>query len=379
MISLAHIGMQSRSRVQSRNPSRAASPALSVRSRRSVMSSRQRQQKYMQQIDLTDDEDSDLDFTDDSRSRIKKSIEATKQTRQRRNTEQLDLDYRDNEVINRIQRMKEKSRHIRERRSGSLTNFPVTKKERDSGSLTPSDDELRKLSSKFRKSSLTSPIPQSKKKILSDSEREMAVNKKKNESAKVAETTSKVIKTESEESSDGEGHGTKIESPTEVIKEPQSKPKAISQTRPLSIAVEATKSVIKKSETQIVSGKNQQEPQPNTSRGTRQESTQSTSSSSALSRAEIPKETSAIKSSIQSTPTPPVNWECEHCTFVNESDAKICVICCKTRTEVLKQLPQVDEEIDINEINDSILQSESDVKQKGKLRKITFLPGTKAR
>lgn len=366
--------MQSRSRVQSRNPSRAASPTLSVRSRRSVMSSRQRQQKYMQHIDLTDDEDSDLDFTDDSRSRIRKSMEVLKQTRQRRNTEQLDLDYRDNEVINRIQRMKEKSKHIRERRSGSLTNFPVTKKDIDSGSLTPSDDELRKVSSKFRKSSLTSPIPQSKKKLLSDSasEREMAVdNKKKIVSEKVS-TTSKVIKTESE--SDGEGQRAVSESPPKVIKE-QPKTKIISESRPLTI--ETPKNNIKKFESQTVGGKSQHDLTP--TKSTRQEATQSTSSSSSLPKPEIPKETPAAKSSIQSTPPPPVNWECEHCTFVNESDAKICVICCKTRTEVLKQLPEADDEIDINEINDSILQSESDVKQKGKLRKITFLPGTKAR
>lgn len=351
--------MQSRSRVQSRNPSRAASPTLSVRSRRSVMSSRQRQQKYMQHIDLTDDEDSDLDFTDDSRARIRKSIEVLKQTRQRRNTEQLDLDYRDTEVINRIQRMKEKSKHIRERRSGSLTNFPVTKKEHRSGSLTPSDDELRKLSTKFRKSSLTSPIPQSKKKILSDSASEKEI--------KVKKTTSKVIKTESDDEVEIKGQCAVRESSPEIIKA-----KPISESQPLTIAVETN--VIKKSENQSVKISS-----PIKSK--RQEATQSTSSSS-LSKAEIPKETPAAKSSIQFTQPPPpplVNWECEHCTFVNDSDSKVCVICCKTRTEVLKQLPQSEDEIDINEINDSISHSESDVKQKGKIRKITFLPGTKAR
>lgn len=363
--------MQSRSRVQSRNPSRAASPALSVRSRRSMMSSKQRQQKYMQHIDLTDDEDSDLDFTDDSRSRIRKSMEVLKQTRQRRNTEQLDLDYRDNEVINRIQRMKEKSKYIRERRSGSLTNFPVTaKQQRESGSLTPSDDELRKLSTKFRKSSLTSPIPQMKKKFLSDSasEREATVgDKKKNVSEKVI-ATSKVIKSDSEDLSEGEGH----RPPSPKI---AAKTKPISESRPLTVAVKTTKNIPKKSEDNI---KNQQD--LNTiEKCTRveEEATQSSSTSSP-SKTEISKETPAAKSSIQATP-PPVNWECEHCTFVNEYDAKICVICCKTRTEVLKQLPDVEDEIDINEINDSILQSESDVKQKGKIRKITFLPGTKAR
>jgi hypothetical protein len=72
-------------------------------------------------------------------------------------------------------------------------------------------------------------------------------------------------------------------------------------------------------------------------------------------------------------------WECEHCTFVNDPLEKICIICCKTRVEVLKQLPKLEEpEIDINEINDSILENDNDAKQKGKIRKISFLPGTKA-
>lgn len=364
--------MQSRSRVQSRNPSRAASPALSVRSRRSVMSSRQRQQKYMQHIDLTDDEDSDLDFTDDSRARIKKNVEAPKQTKHRRNTEQLDLDYRDNEVINRIQRMKEKSKHIRERRSGSLTNWPVSTKERESGSLTPSDDELRKLSSKFRKSSLTSLVPHSKKKLHSDSasEKDVQVNNQK----KVDLTMSKAIKLNSEGSSEGEGQRAKSTSPPPKVVKEQLASKPISESRPLTVVAETSKNTIKKSEVKANNETNQQDPNP--AKSTRQ-TTQSAPPSS-LIKPEIPKETPATKSSIQSSP-PPVNWECEHCTFVNEYDAKVCAICCKTRTEVLKQLPEVDDEIDINEINDSILQSENDVKQKGKIRKITFLPGTKAR
>ena len=73
------------------------------------------------------------------------------------------------------------------------------------------------------------------------------------------------------------------------------------------------------------------------------------------------------------------DWECHHCTFVNDSESKVCTICCKTRVDVLQQLPKSEEDdIDINEINDSILQNENDVKQKGKVRKISFLPGTKA-
>lgn len=387
--------MQSRSRVQSRNPSRATSPALSHRSRRSVMSSRQRQ-KYMD--DLTDDEDSELEmFTDDSRSRIKKSMEALRNSRHRKNSEQLDLDYRDNEVINRIQRMKEKSKMIRERRSGSLTNWPTTTKERENGSLTPSDDELRRLSTKFRKSSLTSPLLEKNKKILSDSasERDDATKKKN-----------------AIEGSSSQQHKIPKESSPKVMKIDQQHKveemsKTISETRqlqhtslPASKHPSELKNIevsTKKSEESRVNrtweiNKHQQEIQTS-SCAMQNDRKQEVSQSSPSATRAVEKELSQIsaeslttKSSIQATTStsPPLsqeNWECEHCTFVNECDVKICVICCKTRVEVLKQMPSPadDEEIDINEINDSILKSENDAKQKGKLKKITFLKGTKAR
>ncbi|XP_045471212.1 E3 ubiquitin-protein ligase lubel isoform X1 [Harmonia axyridis] len=34
------------------------------------------------------------------------------------------------------------------------------------------------------------------------------------------------------------------------------------------------------------------------------------------------------------------SWECEHCTFVNDFDTKVCSICCKTRTEAAKIVEQ---------------------------------------
>lgn len=405
--------MQSRPRVQSRNPSRAASPALSLRSRRSVMSSRQRQ-KYLHHDDLTDDEDSELEmFTDDSRSRIRKSMEVLKSSRNRRNTEQLDLDYRDNEVINRIQRMKEKSKLIRERRSGSLTNWPTTTKERErSGSLTPSDDdEDRKLSTKFRKSSLTSPILHKNTKILSDSASERGSNvgggeDEENKSNK-KKIPSKTIKSDSEGST--VNHQQKQLKPLSSDSVPKGKKKVsnneelttvtkpINESRPLKLDssppptsknlkdsknMKKSEASTSKSDSSAWETNKQQTFSANTTKrnDTRQESTQSSSSSSSSIIATKAKTEITTEPSNVEAPKPLENWECEHCTFVNESDAKICVICCKTRVEVLKQLPSpVEDEIDINEINDSILKSESDAKQKGKIRKITFLPGTKAR
>ncbi|KAG5679700.1 hypothetical protein PVAND_009250 [Polypedilum vanderplanki] len=356
-----------RSRMQSRNPSRAASPALSVRSRRSMISSRQQRQKYMHE-DLTDDEDSDLEiFVDDSRSRMKRNSYADIRSagrRERRNTEQLDLDYRDNEVISRIQRMKEKSKHIRERRSGSLTHWPVTKS-RDSGSLTPSDDddETRKLSSKFRKSSVTSPVALNKSKIHSDSasEREMkAALRMENEKTKLTPSNNaqKIVKPAANDSDDDE----ELES----------------EKRPLTIT--STKSIIHEPIKMLGDVKiNKQNHDVSRSTAEREEdkkiSHEETNNAIEVVKknetAEIctSKASTSVALSTKTITTAPadlsnVSWECEHCTFVNEPDTKICAICCKTRVEVLKQLPKVDDDIDINEINDSILQNESDAKQK---------------
>lgn len=383
-------GMSSRSR----NHSRAASPTLSVRSRRSMISSRSRN-KYLPQ-DLTDDEDSDIEnFTDDSRSRLRRH---EGKPRSRRNTEQLDLDHRDTEVINRIQKMKEKSKYIRERRSGSLTNWPATKS-RDSGSLTPSDDDLRTISSKHRKSSLMSLV-QPQKKLLSDSasEKEMSFQQKKEE-----RIASKVIKQVKSDSA-SERENTK-QKPLKVVDSPkaQKKPetesdneevvpvvtKLESESRPLKVVTHlnnisktsneskasststatstAQSTSAKKEEKKIIQNENQEMEQQTTLEPLA--SPVIVVAKAKVKDIEVKKEAAKIAEA----------WECQHCTFVNDAVATVCTICCKTRVDVLQQLPNtVDDDIDINEINESISQNESDAKQKGKVRKISFLPGTKA-
>lgn len=351
---------------RSRNHSRAASPALSIRSRRSMMSSRSRQ-KYQPQ-DLTDDEDSDIEeqFTDDSRSRSRRPASVhggeikNRTRRMRQNSESLELDQRDTEVIGRIQRMKEKSKFIRERRSGSLTNWP-TSRDRDSGSLSPSDDEIRRIATKYRKSSLTSPTPpqiqtqksraaavvtSSKKKIHSDSASEdISVHKSiKNSSVEKRESPTErdVIKV------------TPGKSQLNVNESEEAEKSPNSENRPLKVIKSSTSAV---SEELSASSQNQQP---------------------------VNEKITAVKDE-----NILVDWECEHCTFVNEATATVCTICCKTRVEVLKTLPNTvdEEEIDIKQINESILRNENDdvvggsggdLKQKGKVRKISFLPGTKA-
>lgn len=36
----------------------------------------------------------------------------------------------------------------------------------------------------------------------------------------------------------------------------------------------------------------------------------------------------------QEIKSPGGNWECEHCTFVNEADTRVCLVCCKTPTNM---------------------------------------------
>lgn len=375
---------------RSRNHSRAASPTLSVRSRRSTMSSRNRH-KYVPK-DLTDDEDSDIEnFTDDSRSRGRRS---DVRNRTRRNTEQMDFDYRDKEVVSRMQKMKEKSKYIRERRSGSLTNWPTTK-DRDSRSLTPSDDDdFKANSTKFRKSSLTSPVQQSKR-LLSDSASEKDVPEKqkeekalpkiiknvKNDSASEREIVKEkslkannLVKTKKK--SDTESESEPEVSPTPVEKKPESEKRPLkvvnnpaSASKTSSILTEKSNGKIEKKSTPVAIEKKLAQPEITV------KEKQIVQQSTAASKLEPTIKKEVLKEAAKQTAK---NWECEHCTFVNEATTTICTICCKTRVDVLQDLPKTEDDIDINEINDSILQSENEAKQKGRTRKISFLPGTKA-
>ena len=431
--------MPPRSRVQSRNHSRAASPTLSVRSRRSMMSSRQRN-KYMHQ-DLTDDEDSDLDnFTDDSRSRIRRHDGRNKP---KKYAESFDFDGNESDVRhNRIQRMKDKSKYIRERRSGSLTNWPTNN--RDSGSMSPvSDEDIRKTSSKFRKASLSTAVPYSSKITLdSASEREIAHkrissppvsnNSKESrhldaEKLKKSQTSSKPVRpvkspSVSEEEEEEEEEEEDIPAPVVIKKQQQEAPKSIMSDKssdrepiqrdnlksgkssvpekPITNGHKETPAV--KKPVQRVSSETQSEPPvvkkvkeipkkievPVVVKEPVKIKQQPTTSKAVPVKEptidkQVPSTSKAVtKSKPQITKPANEDWECEHCTYVNEALAPICAVCCKTPAVRLQQLPPSDDEadVDLSNVNDTISQNENDfdAKQKGKNKKISFLPGTKA-
>ncbi|KAL3282322.1 hypothetical protein HHI36_005509 [Cryptolaemus montrouzieri] len=50
-------------------------------------------------------------------------------------------------------------------------------------------------------------------------------------------------------------------------------------------------------------------------------------------------ESSPIKKSKSGLDVENTSWECEHCTFVNDANTKICSICCKTKTDTAKAIP----------------------------------------
>jgi E3 ubiquitin-protein ligase RNF31 len=90
--------------------------------------------------------------------------------------------------------------------------------------------------------------------------------------------------------------------------------------------------------------------------------------------------------------TPPHEWVCEFCTFVNEANIKICTICCKTPLHVPQKpatknvVPTVAEGEKKREssnttkpVTASTISEDSSepAKKKGRIRKISFWPGTK--
>lgn len=76
--------------------------------------------------------------------------------------------------------------------------------------------------------------------------------------------------------------------------------------------------------------------------------------------------------------TPDYDWTCEHCTFVNEPNVKICAVCCKTpsATAIRKQISPEKENKLNGKTNDSVDNSKEG-RTKKISRKISFWPGTK--
>lgn len=307
-----------RSRPSSRNHSRAGSPALSLKSRRSVMSSRSHQPHNFTR-DLTDDEDSDLsdrelNMKSNSRSKrtdtlSQKSGSHSRNHRHRTNSSGLEFD--NIESDNKI--MSDRAHHT-DKRNKSKTNERQISKNNSMKSPSPSVQ----LNHHQRPQSPLIKIP---------------IPVKNEQNIKSSAFKPIVVKDSSDTESD--------------IKEL----KLFNLEPPTLAKAEESDDDNEAQSTQNI----QQKP---------------------INVNPEPLREDVSVDDLGPPPTPPDHeWECEFCTYVNEPKTKFCFICCKTPTHK----PNSKKIISAMKINTSE-ESSSDATGMAKgrnFRKITFWPGTK--
>lgn len=360
---------QVRSRAPSRNQSRAASPALSIRSKKSVMSGRHINRNFIEH-ELTDDEDSESDgYVDDFRSlrgRRESSARSTASRRSRQNSTQSSIDMEeDSETFSRAD-VKSSSRSNREvRRSNSLartvqSNWSAKQNGRNKNAAPEFTD--KKVPIETRKTVYDSPL-------TPDSESETGT--KALVQAKIREKLAQQSSLD-ESSSDFW------------------KPKTSSNMRTT-----------------------------NATNNTQTTSSNEVQTTLQTENEELNPELVPDTAPIGPPRVPDYQWQCEFCTFVNEAKTTICTICCKTPTnEPMKVAhsgeqttnststlvppplpkksppkedarttpPKVETKSTIPAIpptmsktTSSSEENASNAKLKGRTRKISFWPGTKSK
>lgn len=76
------------------------------------------------------------------------------------------------------------------------------------------------------------------------------------------------------------------------------------------------------------------------------------------------------------------DWECEHCTYLNSKESKVCDVCCKSRTRQKSPSPAKNEDVQLESSMKNMrisVKNASDAKKKGRphKRSISFWLGTK--
>ncbi|KAG4079394.1 hypothetical protein HA402_008086 [Bradysia odoriphaga] len=283
---------QVRSRAPSRNQSRAASPALSVRSKKSVMSARHINRNFIEH-ELTDDEDSESDgYVDDFRSmrgRRESSARSTASRRSRQNSTHSSVDMEDDSET--FSRGNTKSSSRREvRRSNSLARS------------VQNNWSSAKQNGRNREGPIDFPEPAETRRTVYDSPL-----------------------TPDSESETG----------TRALVQAKIREKLAQQSSMDESSSDFWKPNTTSNNTRTTSTTNNAPP-PNLN-GTQTLQTENEE----LSPESVP----------DTAPTGPPprapdhQWECEFCTFVNEPQTTICTICCKTPTSEPIKVPQSDEPI----------------------------------
>lgn len=340
------------SRPHSRGPSRAVSPALSSKSRKSTMSSRNMpgyRHSYIEQH-LTDDESSEsmTSYIDDMDTRRKGDRRDSAGRSIRSSRQSFD---EDSEAFSRRGYRKNS---VRERRASSSARSIASRNERRPSSRVRSDSTL-------------------------DSDTELGT--KALVQAKIREKVAQASSSPLDESS-SDLFKPKAITPTKIEKPPTLTPKKVEKVSksPSKVATDRRKSVEKVKTNMVaaqvqkftsVAGKSIKRIEPET-KAKAQPSTSKEPSPSEVDLNNVPDTAS------EGPPkTPDYDWTCEYCTFVNEPNIKICAICCKTpsATAARKQeTPETDKKPTTNgKINES-----ADISKEGRtVRKISFWPGTK--
>jgi E3 ubiquitin-protein ligase RNF31 len=327
-------------------PSRAASPALSVKSRRSTISTSARHRNSFINGDLTDDEGSDSDPFEDFRSARggRRDSRTSHNRRPRKNSTQSNIDYDDDGVESDTVKHRQSSRtHRGGSVARSVQDFPATSSSRRPLSTTlvrDKDREREMARQKLEKLSMSSRDRFEKNRIGSPATK----------SALSPASMTPESEFEFEKPMDYE------EKPVNSDAEPKKTP-----------TIEPERAKIEETEIRGPAAPSTSAVEPTPSR---------------------------VPDDLGPPPTtPPHEWVCEFCTFVNEANVKICSICCKTPTHVPQKPATVPEAAAPPKpiLTDSTAKavttgtsvstpsedSSEPAKKKGRIRKISFWPGTK--
>lgn len=317
MVPMTPLIAHSRSRGPSRNQSRAASPSQSVKSRRSMISSRHHRSSYNQ--DLTDDEDSDLSDRDfgsrSNRGGSRKNSHSQKNSTLTRRSNRNSQDF-DN--------ASDRERHFLKKRSSRTESEIIASSRR-----SPSPIDLRRspeLSSSFEKS------PPIKKEIQHPAapvkKIQPAAPIKKIQPAAAPVKGPEPIKQTVAEVKAAAPKSNRIASKAEFEAELKVNvvpiKKSLVQEKPQSSSseeedVDDNEEEVEEEEEEIEEYKENFEKPDEPQLG----NTHLTVYPDTIEEDDLGPPPSA----------PDHEWECEHCTYVNEPNVQICLICCKTPTQ----------------------------------------------
>lgn len=324
------------SRSHSRLPSRAASPALSTRSRKSVMSLRNGHRHSYTEQHLTDDDSSDSDdyldgfqaFKNSDRRENSKSLRSSR--RSLKNSPHQSLDYDDDSETFATQSQKGSNRNSR---GNSLARSLASRSDRRPRLNRLRSDSLQDSGSDTR------ALVQAK------------IREKVAQQSSMDESSSDFYKPKTDSAQP------QTDTPAKIIKSKQQE--TVSNVPNVENKTKVSNGITKENEDQNTK----------TTSAITSSSTTTTTTPAATTTAAAADETA--DGPVGPPPkTPNYDWECEFCTFCNEANTKICAMCCKTPTKS-----------PVRKGTSSKKETGSSDKNKGKskklTRKISFWPGTK--